>query len=115
MPTTIPLPDDIAQRLQSRAALRGVSLDEFVTDLLTDLLETEPDDSPTLDPVIAEIKATRPDPAGFHPATQSLAEQLAHSPDDPSFDARAWNRQWTAVEAEMKAVTRANDLAEGRD
>lgn len=110
MPTTIPLPDDMAQRLQSR----GVSLDEWVTDLLTDILESEPDDSPTLGQVIAEIKATRPDPAGFHPATQSLAEQFANSPDDPSFDARTWNRQWTAIEAEMKAVTRANDLAEGR-
>ena len=37
-----------------------------------------------------------------------------NAPDDPDFDLESWRQQWAAVEAEMKAITRANDMAEGR-
>jgi len=42
-----------------------------------------------------------------------LAEALRNAPEDPDFDLAEWTAQWQAVEAEMKAITRANDVAEG--
>ena len=113
MSTTIILPDDIARRLEARASARQVSLEELIADLLSDVLDRA-EEYLTLDRVIAEIKETQPGPDTFHPATQSLADMLANSPEDPSFDEQAWNRQWAEVEAEMREATRANDLAEGR-
>jgi hypothetical protein len=114
MLVTIALPDDLTQRLQTEADNRQLSLDELVIDVLVNALEYEQDDDPTLDQVVAEIKAMEPNPASFHPATQSLADLLINAPDDPSFDLEEWNREWAAAEAEMKAITHANDLAEGR-
>ncbi len=114
MPVTIALPDDLTQRLQTEAANRQLSLDELVVDVLVNAFEHEQDDVPTLDQVVAEIRAIGPNPASFHPATQSLADLLLNAPDDPSFDLEKWNREWTMAEAEMKAITQANALAEGR-
>ena len=37
----------------------------------------------------------------------------AEDPNEP-FDEQEWNRQWDAVEAEMKGITIANRLAEER-
>jgi len=72
------------------------------------------DDGPTLEEVMAKIKATPPNPAAIHHATGSLAEYLAKTNlIDPDFDVEAWNRDWARVEAEMKARDRANDIAEG--
>jgi len=113
MSTTITLPDDVVKRLEARADARKVSLDDLIAKLLNDMLERE-EASPTLDQVMAEIKRARPNPAAFHPATQSLADKLADSPVDPTFDAQGWNLEWAQVEAEMKAITRANNIAEGR-
>jgi hypothetical protein len=112
MSTTITLPDDVVRKLEARATVRKMSLDDLIAKLLNDMLERD-DASPALDQVIAEIKMTRPNPAIFHPATQSLADKLANSPVDPAF-AQGWNREWEQIEAEMKAITRANNVAEGR-
>lgn len=112
MSVTVTLPDELAQQLKSRAAVGNVTVDELVTDLLTRLLEA--DDYPTPEEVVARIKATPPNSANIHPATESLAEALQNAPHDPDFDLETWTQQWAAVEAEMKAITRANDLAEGR-
>jgi predicted DNA-binding antitoxin AbrB/MazE fold protein len=76
--------------------------------------ETEQEDYPTLTEIIAEIRTMQPNPTNFHSATQSLAELLMNSPEDPSFDVEEWNREWARVEAEMKAITYANDQAERR-
>jgi hypothetical protein len=113
MSTTITLPDDVVRKLEARASVRKMSLDDLIAKLLNDMLERD-DASPALGQVIAEIKMARPNPAVFHPATQSLADKLANSPADPTFDAQGWNREWAQVEAEMKAITRANNVAEGR-
>ena len=51
-------------------------------------------------------------PATFVPG--SLAEALQNAPHDPDFDLETWTRQWDAIEAEMKAIDRADDIAEGR-
>ena len=42
----------------------------------------------------------------------NLADLLHAAPGDASFDLESWKRQWSVVEAELKAITRANDVAE---
>ena len=113
MPTSVVLPDPLTRRLEEKAASQNQSLDEFVLDALEQALEEE-DEEPTLEEVVAKIRATPRDPSRFHPATESLAGILSDAPEDPTFDSEEWNREWAKVEAEMKAITRANDRAEGR-
>ena len=69
---------------------------------------------PELVALVERIKATPPNPAAIRPATGSLAEALQNAPEDPDFDLATWTRQWNAIEAEMKAIDRADDIAEGR-
>jgi prevent-host-death family protein len=69
---------------------------------------------PELVALVERIKATPPNPAAIRPATGSLAEALQNAPEDPDFDLETWTRQWDAIEAEMKAIDRADDIAEGR-
>jgi prevent-host-death family protein len=69
---------------------------------------------PELVALVDRIKATPPNPAAIHPATASLAELLQNAPEDPDFDLESWTQQWQAIEAEMKAIDRADDIAEGR-
>jgi prevent-host-death family protein len=69
---------------------------------------------PELVALVERIKATPPNPAAIRPATGSLAEALQNAPEDPDFDLETWTRQWAAIEAEMKAIDRADDIAEGR-
>jgi prevent-host-death family protein len=69
---------------------------------------------PEMIALVERIKATPPNPAAIHPATASLAELLQNAPEDPDFDLETWTRQWDAIEAEMKAIDRADDIAEGR-
>ena len=114
MSIMISLPDKLAHNLQTRAEAVQLSLDELVTDLLIKLLEPEADDYPTLEEVVARIKATPPNPANIHPPTASLAELLSQAPEDPEFDLETWTSNWDKIEAEMKARDRANDIAEGR-
>ena len=64
--------------------------------------------------MVERIKATPPNPAAIHPATDSLADLLRDAPQDPNFDLETWTRQWNAIEAEMQAIDRADDIAEGR-
>jgi hypothetical protein len=65
--------------------------------------------------LVAEIQATSPNPAMIIPAqgsmTNTLAE-LALLPKDPDFDLAEWTQQWEAIEAEIKAINKANTLAE---
>lgn len=70
---------------------------------------------PELMALVERIKATPPNPAAIRPASGSLAEALQNAPEDPDFDLETWTRQWEAVEAEMKAIDRADDIAEGRE
>ncbi len=114
MSITIVLPDDLTQRLQTQAVSQRLSLNELVVEILTRVFEHRQDAYPTLEKVVAEIKSMEPNPANFYPATQSLADLLVNSPDDPSFDLKEWNREWAIVEAEIRAITQASDLAEGR-
>lgn len=69
---------------------------------------------PEMIALVAEIKATPPNPTAVRPATGSLAEALQNAPEDPDFDLESWMQQWDAIEAEIKAIDRADDIAEGR-
>ncbi len=69
---------------------------------------------PELVALVERIKATPPNPAAIHPATASLAQLLQNAPEDPDFNLESWTRQWDAIEAEMKVVDRADDIAESR-
>ena len=74
----------------------------------------EDSESATPEEVVARIRATPPNPSGIRAATASLADTLRNSPGDPNFHLEDWTRRWSAVEDEMKALTRTNDVAEGR-
>ena len=70
--------------------------------------------NPEMIALVERIKATLPNPATIRPATGSLAEALRNAPEDPNFDLETWTRQWNSIEAEMKAIDQADDIAEGR-
>ena len=117
MTITITLPDELAAKLQAKAETQHLPPEELILNILSSTLELEAEsiDYPTPEEVVAKIKAISPNPANIHPASTSLADLLLNGPDDPTFDLEAWNRDWTNVEAEMKAITRTNDIAEGRE
>lgn len=113
MTLTLNLPKDLETKLKREAAARALSPEEYALDLLDNALEQE--NFPTPEEVVAKIKAMPPDPEAIHPATGSLVEVLKNAPQEPTdFDLQQWNREWAAVEAEMKRITRENDIAEGR-
>ena len=114
MTITITLSDKLARDLQYRAEEKKISVDDLVADLLFEALANESEEYPSLEAVVDRIRAMPPNPASIRPASGSLAEALQNAPDDPDFDLESWSQQWAAVEAEMKAITRANDMAEGR-
>lgn len=122
MEITLSLPDVLAAKLQTKAQTQQRLAEEVAVELLDHALDAEPEPPdyvpPTLEEVVARIRATPPNPEMVRPPNGSLGEYLAASiaaedPNEP-FDEAEWSRQWAAVEAEMKAMTRANDLAEGR-
>lgn len=69
---------------------------------------------PEMIALVERIKATPPNLAAIHPATASLGDLLQNAPEDPDFDLETWTQQWATIEAEMKAIDRADDISEGR-
>lgn len=112
MTLTINLPKDLETKLKREAEARALSPEAYALDLLDNALEEE--GFPTPKEVVARIKATPPNPASVRRATGSLADALRDAPHDPDFDLEQWQREWDAVEAEMKRITRENDIGEGR-
>ncbi len=116
MSTVITLPDNLVQILQSGADQRQLSLTEFVLKILDNAAQKpELEESfPLLEEIVAEIKATPPDPTAYHPAQASLAEALAALPDDPDFDLEKWQREWAKVEFEMKTIELADAIRDAQ-
>lgn len=112
MAITITLDDDLVAGLEHRARKQQLSVEQFAIGLLTDAAEEPESDSPR--ETVTRIQATAPNDAQVRPATVNLANVLNASPCEPCFDPDSWNRQWSVIRAELKAITRANDLAEGR-
>ena len=76
------------------------------------------DDFPTLEEIVAMIKATPPNPNAVHLPTKTAAELIAEleaDPPEPSdITPDEWDRLWAAFEAELKAADYAAALSEGR-
>ena len=75
--------------------------------------ETLTDDC-TPEEAVELIRATPANPAQIRSAIVNLAEVLQAAPSDPAFDLESWQRRWAEVEADLKSLTRANDVIEGR-
>lgn len=121
MTVTLTIPDELAVRLQNLATAHRQSVEDYTFALLDEALSLSDSTNgnywPTPEEVVARIKSRPPNPQMIRPAIGSLGEYLATSiaSEDPNeeFDLAEWQRQWDAVEAKMKAIERANDLAEG--
>lgn len=68
----------------------------------------------TPEDVVKRIRMTPANPGQIRPATANLADALQAAPSDPMFYLESWQCQWSEVEAEIKSLARANDIAEGR-
>ena len=112
MTTTIALPGELESRLRQEANEKHLSLEEFTLGILTESLDMD-SEFPTLDEVVARIKAMPPGRHGLSPASGTMAEALRSGPTDPEFDLGRWQSDWARVEAEMRALTRQNDINAG--
>ena len=112
MAITITLDDDLVAGLESRAKEHQFSVEQLAISILTKAVEES--ESVTPREAVTRIQATTPNPTQVRPATANLADVLRAAPGDPCFDLESWKRQWSVVEAGLKATTRANDVAEGR-
>jgi len=112
MAITITLDDNLLVELENRAKKQQLSVEQFALSILTEAVQET--DFATPREAVARIQATPPNPTQIRPATANLADLLHAISGDPSFDLDSWKRQWSVVEAELKARTRANDVAEGR-
>jgi plasmid stability protein len=113
MAMTITLEDDLVAELKERANKHHLSVEQLAIRILTDAMASS--EAATPREAAARVQAMPPDPAQVRPATADLADLLRAAPGDPCFDLESWKRQWSDIEAEMKASTRANDIAEGRE
>ena len=114
MATTITLPDSLEARLKQQATGEQ-SLEDVALALLHDAVASL--SAPSLDEVVARIKATPPASQPVRPAAGSLADALRaeqHDPAEPAQYWEHWDARWAAAEAELRAMTLADDLREGR-
>ena len=108
------LPKQIEKELQRQADSRALSPEAVALLLLQEALTPETTDpSPTPQEVVDKIKQLPPNPNAFRPAQGSLAEALESAPTDPDFDLEEWTKEWQLVEAELRAMTLSNTIAEG--
>ena len=113
MTTAIVLPDPLIKRLEQRAALQRRSVEALVIDYVEAALHDQAtEDMPSLEAIVAQIKAMPPNPQNRIPAKGDLAAVLAlmadGEPDQEVLDALV------AAELELRAINQADDIAEGR-
>ena len=82
--------------------------------VLITILEEEDNPSPSLEEVVDDIRDLKANPQNVIQPTTSLASLLSEVAAEAPIDSAAWNRQWAALEDEMKARDRADNRAEGR-
>ena len=105
MSLTITLPQDMETELQIAADARDWTVQQLALYLLAHALEANR--TPLPEEIVAEIRAA---PTSEAPAALgSLAEALVNASEDPDFELEAWRHEWSRVEAEMKALSRANE------
>jgi len=121
MTTTVALPNYLVAQLQQRALVQHRSLESLVIEYLETQMQTLPSlptsaealaNDAELVALVARIKATQPNAARTLPSQTKLAELLAvmvqGEPDQVLLAAL------DAAELELRALNRADDLAEGR-
>jgi hypothetical protein len=112
MAISIKLDDNLVTELGKKAKEQQLSVEHLAIRILTEAVREF--ESVTPQEVVARVQATAPNPGQIRSATANLAELLSSADGEPDLDLEAWKRQWSAVEADLKAITRANDIAEGR-
>ena len=115
MTLTISLPAEVQVKLEKRANAVKWSVEKMATHLLDEALSVTDARPSELTPedVVARILSLPPKPQNIRAAVGSLAGALRESRPDYSFDLEEWTQDWAAVEAEMKAIERADAIAEG--
>jgi hypothetical protein len=113
MALSITIPDSLEARLEDEAVHQGMAASELAVQLLSAALNGEPS-AISVEDVVASIRLTPPNPDNIRPATGSLAEALRSCGEEPTLNLAEWNHAYADVEAEMKSLTKTNDLAEGR-
>lgn len=111
MTLMIQLSETVAGNLREAAARQQLKPEDLAAQLIENALDAYY--FPSLEEVVAQIKALPFKPENIREANGSLRELLASDPDDAEFDLEAWQEEWARVEEEMKAITRENDIAEG--
>lgn len=122
MTTTITLPETLAEQLQQQATKRKRSVEALAIEYLTAALTEEAsvpvqpvEDDAELLALVARIQAMPPNPARIIPAKGNLAEVLrALEAREDDYDMEAERAALGAAEAELHAINRADDSAEGR-
>ena len=125
--TTITVPKSISTLLEQKAARLQISVEALTAKLLSEALADEAselsevkidENFPTLAEIVAGIKALPPNPKSIQRAERAhdlaYIDWLLANPPTDTLPFEEWNRLWTAFEQELKAVDRANDIAEGR-
>ena len=116
MTTTITLPDHLAEQLKQQANMRHRSVEALVIEYVEAALGDEStEEEESLEALVARIKAMPPNPLSIIPAQGNLAEvlrSLEAMEDDVDIEAQSAALQ--AAEEELRAIDRANDIAEGR-
>ncbi len=116
MTTTITLPDRLAEQLQQQATVRHRSVEALVIEYVEAALSDETnDEEESLEALVARIKAMPPNPLSIIPAQGNLAEVLqALEAMEDDVDVEAQSAALRAAEEELRAINRADDIAEGR-
>ena len=111
MPVTLTVPDDLEPHLRSLAEAQRRPAEEVAIALLRTALLDGPS---ALDAAVAAIHATAPNPAALRPARGALHDALPAEAADGRLDLAGWQAAWAAAEAELAALTRADEQADGR-
>src|SRR5258705_14012234 len=116
MTTIVTLPDRLAEQLRQQATVRHSSVEALVIEYVEAALGDETtDEEESLEALVARIKAMPPNPLSIIPAQGNLAEALRSleaMEDDVDIEAQSAALQ--AAEEELRAIDRAEDIAEGR-
>lgn len=111
MPVTLTVPDDLKVQLRRVAAAQHRAAEEVAVEILrTALLDA----SLVLNTAVGGIRRDRANSAGIRPARDALLDALPAGEADGSLDSAAWEAAWAVAEAEMAALTHADDRADGR-
>lgn len=123
---TLTLPDAIVAQLEDQVKQRNISLDELALKLFRDALfaespdalaaEHQEDSALALEALVAQIKATPPNPAMLILPRQTLDEVVgywqAQRVEDMDILPDAWDRLWAEFEREQKIIDQADATTE---